>query len=255
MEQFRLDGKTALVTGAGGGLGVAQVHALLLAGARVVAADLSPERVAAALGDLPKEHASRLTVIPVDVTREDDLSRLVSTCMESGGIDVLVNNAGISRPGPVLDYDPADFDQTVDVNFKAVYRLSQLVGRAMSDRGTGGAIINIASIGGMVVDGPISSAYDGTKAAVIQITKNFAVELAHAGIRVNAIAPGYIRTEMTRGFLEDADYLENLRRNRIPMGRVGEPSEIASAVVFLASPASSYMTGHTMNVDGGWVIW
>ncbi|MBW3099184.1 SDR family NAD(P)-dependent oxidoreductase [Pseudohoeflea coraliihabitans] len=255
MQQFRLDGQVALVTGAAGGLGAAQVRALLAAGARVLATDMAGEGLERTFaGDLQAGAALRLAQL--DVTRDADLAATVDSCVQNdGSLDILVNNAGISRPGPVLDYDSGDFALTIEVNFRSVFRLSQLAGRAMAAQGKGGSIVNIASIGGMVVDGPTSSAYDGSKAAVIQITKNFAVELAEHGIRVNAVAPGYIRTEMTQRYLTDAAYMTNLMANKIPLKRVGEPSEIAGAVVFLASPAASYVTGHTLNVDGGWVIW
>ncbi|MDP3342169.1 SDR family NAD(P)-dependent oxidoreductase [Frigidibacter sp.] len=253
MSRFGLDGRIAVVTGAARGLGAAQVHALAEAGARVLAVDLDPEAVRAAFADDPLR--DRITAHRLDVTSEDEVTTFATLCREDlGGIDILVNNAGISRPAPALDYPMADFDITSAVNFRAVFRLSQIFGRMMIDTGRRGAIVNLASIGGMVVDGPGASAYDGTKAAVIQITKNFAVDLAPHGIRVNAVAPGYIETEMTRRYVQDAAYMSGLYEYKIPMKRVGQPHEIASAVVFLASDAASYMTGHTMNVDGGWVI-
>ncbi|MBB3066149.1 SDR family NAD(P)-dependent oxidoreductase [Limibacillus halophilus] len=255
MKAFSLEGKTALVTGAGGGLGRAQVVALAEAGARVIATDLNidtMEQVPTTRDGVDTE----IIVRSLDVTDSDSIRDAVAFCDQHfEGIDILVNNAGLSRPGAALDYDLREFDITVQVNFRAVYEMSQHVCRSMIKRSMGGAIVNIASIGGMVVDGPISSAYDGTKAAVIQITKNFAVEMAGAGIRVNAIAPGYIDTEMTRRYLTDPTYFEHLTTAKIPMKRVGQPDEIAGAVVFLASAAASYITGHTLNVDGGWVIW
>lgn len=253
MSRFDLNGKIALVTGAARGLGAAQVIALAEAGATVLAADLDRSAVAAAFAD--GLLGERISPRRLDVTSEAEIADLAATCIaEYGGIDILVNNAGISLPAPALDYPMADFDATCAVNFRAVFRLCQVFGRMMVDTGRKGAIVNLASIGGMVVDGPGASAYDGTKAAVIQITKNFAVDLAPHGIRVNAVAPGYIETEMTRRYVRDTAYMAGLYEHKIPMKRVGQPDEIASAVVFLASPAASYMTGHTMNVDGGWVI-
>jgi len=253
MSRFELHGKIALVTGAARGLGAAQVRALAEAGATVLAADLDTASVAAAFAD--DAQRDRISPLRLNVTSEEEIAELAAMCVaEYGGIDILVNNAGISRPALALDYPMADFDATCAVNFRAVFRLSQVFGRMMVETGRKGAIVNLASIGGMVVDGPGASAYDGTKAAVIQITKNFAVDLAPHGIRVNAIAPGYIETEMTSRYVRDAAYMAGLYEHKIPMKRVGQPDEIASAVVFLASPAASYMTGHTMNVDGGWVI-
>lgn len=248
-----LSGKTALLTGAAGGLGLQQAMALAGAGAHVIATDRDEAQTRAAL-DAAGGARGKVTVHALDVTDDAACETLVQDLAAAGqGVDILVNNAGISIPGPVLDYPGDSFDRTMAVNLRGLYQLSQSVARSMVARETGGAIVNLASIGGMVVDGPVSSAYDATKAAVIQLTKNFAVELAHAGIRVNAVAPGYIATEMTRRYLEDPDYLADLVTHKIPMGRVGQPEEVAQAIVFLASPMASYITGHTLNVDGGWV--
>uniref|UniRef100_UPI003B5172B5 SDR family NAD(P)-dependent oxidoreductase n=1 Tax=Roseovarius indicus TaxID=540747 RepID=UPI003B5172B5 len=247
-----LTGRTALVTGAAGGLGVQQVLALAGAGAHVVATDRDEAQIVAALDQAGK--AADIMTRALDVTDANANEALVQDLAASGkGVDILVNNAGISIPGSVLDYPGDSFDKTMSVNLRGLYQLSQTAARSMVARSAGGAIVNLASIGGMIVDGPVSSAYDATKAAVIQLTKNFAVELAHKGIRVNAVAPGYIATEMTRRYLEDPDYLAELLKHKIPMGRVGLPEEVAQAIVFLASPAAAYITGHTLNVDGGWV--
>jgi NAD(P)-dependent dehydrogenase (short-subunit alcohol dehydrogenase family) len=248
MDAFRLDGKVALVTGAGGGLGVAQVATLIKAGATVVATDATQ----AALDNLPQTNIDRVLM---DVTDDRSIDRAVAHCTaRHGRVDLLVNNAGISLPGPVLDYDMALFDRTCAINFRGVFAVSRAVSAAMVEGSVKGAIVNLASIGGMVVDGPTSAAYDGTKAAVIQITRNFAYELATHGIRVNAVAPGYTRTPMIEKYLKDPEYLHALENRLIPMGRVGRPEEIANAIVFLLSDAASYVTGHTLNVDGGWVI-
>lgn len=251
MEAFRLDGKIALVTGAGGGLGVAQVDRLRAAGATVVATDATQ----AALDNLRDAGCPDVDALMLDVADDRSVEQAVAHCMaRHGRIDLLVNNAGISLPGPVGTYDMAQFDLTCAINFRGVFAMSRAVSNAMVDGGVRGAMVNLASIGGMVVDGPTSAAYDGTKAAVIQITKNFAYELAPHGIRVNAVAPGYTRTPMIQKYLDDPEYAEALEKRLIPMGRVGRPEEIANAIVFLLSDAASYVTGHTLNVDGGWVI-
>ncbi|WP_272011032.1 SDR family NAD(P)-dependent oxidoreductase [Roseovarius sp. ZX-A-9] len=251
MDAFRLDGKVALITGAGGGLGVAQVQALAKAGATIVATDATE----AALGAMDLTGLTDIDAVEMDVTDGGSIDRAVDHCTARyGRIDLLVNNAGISLPGSVLDYDMDWFDRTSAINFRGVFAVSRAVANVMVSQSTKGAIVNLASIGGMVVDGPTSAAYDGTKAAVIQITRNFAFELARQGIRVNAVAPGYTRTPMIEKYLNDPDYRSALENRLIPMGRVGRPEEIANAIVFLLSDAASYVTGHTLNVDGGWVI-
>lgn len=253
MDAFRLDGLVALVTGAARGLGRAQVSALHAAGATVVAADLDVSAMEAAFAE--DIAAGTIHCHGLDVTDETSIATLAAWCRDGfGGIDILVNNAGVSLPGRTMDYPADAFDRTCAVNFKGVFRMSQVFGAMIGERESAGAIVNVASIGGQVVDGPYAAAYDGTKAAVIQITKNFAVDLAPFGVRVNAVAPGYIETEMTRKYVEDEAYMAGLRQYKIPMKRVGQPHEIANAIVFLASPAASYVTGHTLNVDGGWLV-
>ena len=253
MELFDLTDRTALVTGAAGGLGGAQVEALMQAGAHVVATDLEAEPIKRRLArsGLPFK---RLTALELDITDEERIAACVQHCeREFGGIDILSNNAAVSLPAPLIDYALADFDRTIAVNLRGLFAMSRDVAGSMTRQGRGGSIINIASIGGMVVDGPTSAAYDASKAAVIQLTRNLAVELAPAGIRANAIAPGYMFTDMTERYTSDPDYMERLTTSKIPLGRVGHPREIGGATVFLASDAASYVTGHTLNVDGGWV--
>ncbi|TQF00190.1 MAG: glucose 1-dehydrogenase [Spiribacter salinus] len=252
-KMFDLSGKTVLVTGAGGGLGMAHTAALASAGARIIAADVDGEQLRSGLASAGLDNYD-IHPVEMDVSDCRGAATVVEQCAgEHDGIDILVNNAGISLPAPLIDYEPSAFDRTMAVNLRGLFFLSQAFARSLRDLGRGGSIINIASIGGMVVDGPTSAAYDASKAAVIQLTRNLAVEFAPLGIRANAIAPGITRTEMTRRFTEDPDTLHELTTKKIPLGRVGEPEDMGGAVVFLASDAASYVTGHTLNVDGGWV--
>ncbi|WP_405149825.1 glucose 1-dehydrogenase [Sphaerisporangium sp. NBC_01403] len=250
---FSLDGLTALVTGAAGGLGRAQCRALGSAGARIIASDVSLDaarRCCAYLEDngvecLPLEmDASSLESI-------DNAFDALDAADEFPGI--VVNNAGVSLRNDALSATPEEFDTTLSINLRGTYFVAQRAARRMSERG-GGRIINVSSIGGLVVDGERSSVYDASKAAVVQVTKNMAYEWGKHGIRVNSIAPGYMRTAMTSDLLPTKDVEDSLVRTHIPLGRVGEPADLAGAVVFLASDASAYVTGHTLAVDGGWLV-
>jgi NAD(P)-dependent dehydrogenase (short-subunit alcohol dehydrogenase family) len=167
-----------------------------------------------------------------------------------GRIDVLVNNAGIGPPNPAESVTEADFDVTFAVNVKGTFFVSQEVGRAMIARGGGGRIINLGSQAGVVAL-PTESVYCATKAAISHLTKCLAVEWGRHGINVNAVAPTFIRTPGTEKWLNDEDFRRDLL-SRIPLGRVGEPSDVTGAIVFLASPAAAMITGATLLIDGGW---
>ncbi|HEY3684147.1 MAG TPA: glucose 1-dehydrogenase [Streptosporangiaceae bacterium] len=250
-DLFGLDGRVAVVTGGGRGLGAAACRALAAAGAHVVAADLrGGDAVAAEI--TAAGYGAEAAVL--DVTDR----AAVRACLDRvearhGGIGILVNNAAITLRDPAYAFPPEKFDALVDVNMRAAYYTARDAAVRMRAAG-GGAIVNIASIGGQVVDGERSSVYDMTKAAVIQMTRNQAYEWAPDGIRVNAVAPGYMRTAMTEELLPDPETTAALVRAHIPLGRIGEPADLAGPIVFLASPAAGYVTGHTLNVDGGWVI-
>ncbi|MER7312108.1 MULTISPECIES: SDR family NAD(P)-dependent oxidoreductase [Streptomyces] len=250
---FSLAGRTALVTGAGGGLGRAQCEALGTAGARIIASDLDP-----AAAEETRAYLARRSVdcaaLELDATSTSAVEAAFDALEASGDLpDVLVNNAGVSLRNSALEATPEEFDTTLAVNLRATYFTAQRAARAMRERG-GGRIINLASIGGLVVDGERSSVYGASKAAVVQVTKNMAYEWGRYGIRVNAIAPGYMRTAMTTDLLPDRAEEDRLVATHIPLGRIGEPGDLAGAVVFLASDASAYVTGHTLTVDGGWVV-
>ena len=246
-DLFRLDGRVAVVTGASGGLGARFARVLHAAGATPVLAARRANRIEALAAELPGAVA-----VVADVTVESDRQRLVEAARGvSGRIDVLVNNAGITDPVASEDESEEHYRRIMDVNLDAVVRLCQSVGRVMLDQ-RGGAIVNIASIFGLVASSPINEAsYVASKHAVVGLTRQLGSEWIRRGVRVNAIAPGWFRTEMAEVMFTDPASIEYVRRNA-PAGRGGEPHELDGALLFLASGASSYVTGQVLAVDGGW---
>jgi NAD(P)-dependent dehydrogenase (short-subunit alcohol dehydrogenase family) len=243
---FRLDGKVALVTGASRGLGAGIADALKEAGAKVVGTSReqdSAEQVAKRLGSVPVV----MDVADVGSVRAG-VDRVAS---ELGRLDILVNNAGLNIPQGVFDVDEASWNAVVDTNLKGTFFAAQAAARRMVAEG--GRIINIASQAG-VVGIEERSAYGASKGGVTILTKVLAIELARHGITVNAVAPTFVATELTRTTLEDPAWRERVL-SRIPLGRVGEPEDVAAATVYLASPAAAMVTGHTLLVDGGWTAW
>jgi 2-deoxy-D-gluconate 3-dehydrogenase len=230
LDSFNLTGKTALVTGGTRGIGAAIAAGLAGAGAQVITVARSAE-----------------ATIPADLSIPGEALRVAAA---AGPVDIVVNNAGVVRRAPVLDYTEQDWDDVIQVQLKVVFQLSQAVARGMKDRGWG-RIVNVASLlsfqGGITVP-----AYAAAKGAVAQLTKAFANELAPFGVCANAIAPGYIRTELTTALQNDAARSRQILE-RIPAGRWGEPQDLVGAVVFLSSPASAYVNGHILVVDGGWM--
>lgn len=246
---FSLAGKRALVTGASRGLGRAMAEALAGAGADVVCAS---SRAGGAQQTI--ESVRRLgrdaTEVVADLGDRDDVLRLARAVDALGPIHVLINNAGTIRRAPATEYSLADWDVVLRTNLDAAFILSQHFGRAMVERGAG-KIVNVASLlafsGGITVP-----AYTASKHAVAGLTKALANEWARHGVQVNAIAPGYFRTDNTQALQNDALRSEQIGA-RIPAGRWGEPSDLAGAVIFLASRASDYVNGHVLVVDGGWM--
>jgi 2-deoxy-D-gluconate 3-dehydrogenase len=259
---FSLAGRSAVVTGGAMGIGLGCATWLARAGAAVLIADLD--------GDAAKRSAAELVDeglivdgIAVDVTEPDAGERLVAACVERHDVlDVLVNNAGIYPQVPMLDMDPALFDRVYELNLRALAFCSQAAGRWMRDNGRGGAIVNIASVDALHPSMVGLAAYDASKGGVLMFTRNFALEMAPHGVRVNAIAPGGIDTPGSKGPLEGsgmtAEQMEELRRGflerRIPMRRYGVPEDIGKVAVFLASDAASYVTGEVVVADGGMLL-
>jgi NAD(P)-dependent dehydrogenase (short-subunit alcohol dehydrogenase family) len=237
-----LDGKIALVTGAGRGIGRACALGLAASGARVIAA----ARTAADLDSLVAESGGRVEAWVEDVTADRFFDRVDAL----DALDVLVNNAGMNRPMPIEDVDVGTLDQMLALNVRAVYRASQSAARVMLRAGRGGSIVHVTSQMGHV-GAPRRTVYCMTKHAVEGLTKAMAVELAPRGIRVNSVAPTFIETDLTRPMLQDPAFLKSVL-DSIPMARVGRPEDVVGAVLFLASQASALITGDSLKVDGGW---
>ena len=244
---FRLDGRTAIVTGASSGLGDRFARVLHAAGANVVIAARRGDRLAALADELEGTLA-----VECDVANDADLERLVTEAIDAHGrIDVLVNNAGIGTPVAAEDEPLEDFRRVMDVNLNAVFALSQLVGRHMLANSSG-SIINIASILGLVASAPIKQAsYTASKGALVNLTRELGCQWARKGVRVNAIAPGWFPSEKTVDMFEVGPSADFLKRNT-PLGRGGAVDELDGVLLFLAGDASSYVIGQTIAVDGGW---
>lgn len=244
-DPFRLDGKRAFVTGANTGIGQAIAVGLAAAGAHVIAAGRSSCADTIAL---IKTQGGSGEACSFDLSDPTEAAAVLDTV---GDLDILVNNAGIIRRADSVDYTEADWDDVMNVNLKAVFLLCQSFARAAISRGTGGRIVNIASLlsfqGGIRVP-----AYTASKHGVAGLTKLFANEWSVHGINVNAVAPGYIATNNTTALRDDPQRSSEIL-SRIPAGRWGDPADIAGAVTFLCGPASGYVTGAVLNVDGGWL--
>ena len=250
LDAFRLDGKAALVTGASAGLGAAIAIALAEAGADVACHGNS--RTPDATCEMITKSDRQSLALRGDLHDRSVPRALVEqTIRRFGRIDILINNAGIIRRAPAVEYSEEDWDAVIEINLSSVFRLSQLAGRHMIEQGRGGKIVNIASLlsfqGGITVP-----AYAASKGGVAQLTKALANEWAAKGINVNAIAPGYMRTDNTAALQRDETRNRQILE-RIPAGRWGEPHDLAGAAVFLSSAASDYLHGHVLVIDGGWM--
>jgi NAD(P)-dependent dehydrogenase (short-subunit alcohol dehydrogenase family) len=250
LDTFRLSGRTALVTGGGGGLGRAICRGFAEAGARLAVADVSLDSAAETVKSLQQD-ARDAFAIQVDVTNKSQVEDAVTRVIESWGtIDILVNCAGRAIRGTALDYKEEDWNTIIDVNLKGTFFCCQAAGRHMASHRRG-KIINIASIGGFIAY-PGSIAYLASKGGVVQLTRGFAVELAPYNVQVNAIAPSLFDTAMVAGTRSDSES-QSYFITRTPAGRKGRPEEIIGAAIFLAADCSSMVTGHTLAVDGGYL--
>lgn len=247
---FRLDDRVAFVTGAAGGIGAAVAVALAEAGADVVVTDRQCELVEPVAEQI-RSLGRRSMPLALDVTDAGQVESTIRQAQEDlGGLHILVNCAGITVPKPALENSAADWQHALSINVIGTALCCQGAARAMKAAGTGGRIINFGSTFSEVA-WTGRATYAASKGAVRQLTKVLAIELASAGITVNAVSPGPIRTPMTARSLADPEARERLL-SRVPLGRIGEPEDVAGVVVFLASPAASFVTGHNLLVDGGW---
>lgn len=250
LQSFRLDGKRALVTGGGKGLGLVISRALAEAGADVAIASRSREACQAAGAEIAAATGRRTGAFAVDLAVPSEAARLVAEVeSQLGPLDILVNNAGLNIRGAAEELSEADWDAVLDTNLKAPFLLSRAVGPAMARRGWG-RILNLGSILS-VIGIPGRAPYAASKAGLLNLTRVLALEWATRGVTVNAICPGPFGTEMNRQLAADPVKYKAFVE-KVPMGRWGEPNEIAGAALFLASDASSFVTGSALFVDGGW---
>jgi len=249
--------ETVVVTGGASGIGRAVALGFGDAGANVVVGDLAPEPKDAEVPthEVVRDEGGTATFVEADVTERDQVRDLVAAARDFGGVDVMVNNAGLYIGGSIRELDPADFMAIQEVNGLGVYLGTQVAANDMIERGDPGVVLNTASISSTVAQkGQVQ--YDASKGAVRMITRGAALELGEHGIRVNAVAPGHIATEFVENWSEDAP--AEIERDEmikpVPLGRAGFPEDIAGAFCYLASEEASYVTGELVTVDGGWSV-
>lgn len=251
LNLFRLDGKTAVVTGGGRGLGEYMANALSEVGANVVLCSRKLEACEGVKQEI-EGRGGKALALACDITKLNDVAQVIEETQKTfGAIDILVNNSGATWGTPAEDMPLEQFERVVDINVKGTFIVSQAVGKTMIARGQGGTIVNIASVAGLVGGNPKyiqAVGYHASKGAVVNMTRNLATSWARYGITVNAIAPGWFPTKMSRGLL---DKYEQQMLDDIPLKRFGGPDDIKGVIVFLASPAAAFVTGQILVVDGG----
>ncbi len=249
-DLFSIEGQIAFVTGGGRGIGKVFCKTLAEAGADVIVVDIDPDTASQTAREIEEMGRDALAV-KADVTKSDEVDRAVQVSLDRfGRIDILVNNAGICIHENAEDMTDEQWDAVMDVNLKGVFYCCRAVGKVMIKQG-GGKIVNVASMSALIVNRPQNQvSYNASKAGVVMLTRSLAVEWAQYGIRVNAISPGYMLTEMTR----KVSHMFPLWEPMVPMKRLGEPEELRGALLFLVSDASSYVTGHNLIVDGGYTL-
>ncbi|MEN6406408.1 MAG: 3-oxoacyl-[acyl-carrier-protein] reductase [Thermoguttaceae bacterium] len=241
-----LTGKTALVTGAARGLGRCISLSLAAAGAKVACIDVNTDTLAETIGTI-REAGGTAEPFACDVTQSDRVNETVDAVVQLWGkLDILVNNAGITRDNVIVRMKDEQWDAVLNINLRGTFLFTRAAARPMM-KARGGRIVNIASVSGLMGN-PGQVNYSASKAGVIGLTRTIARELAGRNVRVNAVAPGFIATDMTAALGEEI--LQEVRK-QIPLGRMGEPQDVADAVLFLASDAASFITGHVLTVDGG----
>ena len=253
-SDFELTGQTALITGAGRGIGLATARRLAAAGADVIIAEFIAESGRAAAAEIESMGRKSL-FIEVDVRRSDSVERMAEAALSAfPQIDILVCNAGIAQAVPAEDCSDEDWLNMMAVNLNGVFYCCRAIGRHMLERGSG-AIVNLASMSGMISNTPQPQAhYNAAKAGVILLTKSLAGEWADRGLRVNCVSPGYIGTDMTAEGMANMDWYPTWLE-MTPQKRVGAPEDVAAAIYYLASPAANYTTGSNLVVDGGYTAW
>jgi NAD(P)-dependent dehydrogenase (short-subunit alcohol dehydrogenase family) len=250
LDLFRLDGKVALVTGGNRGIGRAIAEALSEVRAAVVVTSRDAERARKAAADLAAQTGGRCLGLELEVKDQRSVEAVVARAIEElGGLHILVNNAGVNIRESILDLKDESWQEVIGTNLAGAMRCSRAVAPHMKEQ-RWGRIINLGSILSLIGI-PQRAAYAASKAGLLGLTKAMALDLAPYGVTVNALCPGVFKTEINRPILNDPDYLKDFLR-QVPIGRLGEPSELKGAAVFLASEASSYVTGAALFVDGGW---